>query len=609
MQGSPPPSSPPSAATLPRLLLLLALALCTSPGWAFAVAAAAAAPTTPNIILLLADDQGWGDVGYNEVHYNSSSYATGWRLNPPNTPHLDAMAAGDHTIVFSRFYSGAAVCSPTRASILSGRHPGRECIDNAEGCGSAPAWSCKDRLPFPKPTYTVAEAVKTLNYSTIHLGKWHLGDFFFKGDGEGDKLNPRDRHRRPAMMPKGAGSYAYSKWPVSNPGMHGFDTWRSTEASASSSTTNCDCKVAWGKEGRGCIASGGVWGAHGDGCTNYWFPKAGPGGGTHRMHCTNMSNPRGVLAQHCVTNETQKIVGDDSQYILDHLDAFLTDTVHQKKPFLAVVWFHSIHEPHPALPEYYHSYTDVFGDPAGDYLGTLSQMDAAVGRLRNMLKQHGVSNNTMLWYTADNGPHTSSGPTPGRDRNAFPALAATNGLRGCKASYYEGGIRVPGMLEWPAVIHANSRTWHPSSTHDYMPTILDLLGLQHPRPGWAADGMSLLPLIRELAARPNANDTSPRPDDRPLVFPGAIIRNQYKFTTGGTGQCQAEHGSGPAKGGHFLFNLEDDPTESHDLCNKHAKLCRQYKEEFAALAKSVTHSRQFESLCERPPAVSTSSEK
>ena len=60
-----------------------------------------------------------------------------------------------------------------------------------------------------------------------------------------------------------------------------------------------------------------------------------------------------------------------------------------------------------------------------------------------MLKDNGVADNTMVWYTADNGPHSG-----GRDQNKYTALGATNGLRQCKASMYEGGIRVPGILEW-----------------------------------------------------------------------------------------------------------------------------------------------------------------
>ena len=73
-----------------------------------------------------------------------------------------------------------------------------------------------------------------------------------------------------------------------------------------------------------------------------------------------------------------------------------------------------------------------------------------------------------------------------RDRNAYDALPATNGLRQCKGSLYEGGIRVPGLLEWPAVVRRNAVTWHPAYVADFLPTVLELLGVAHPHPDWYA---------------------------------------------------------------------------------------------------------------------------
>ena len=73
-----------------------------------------------NILIMLTDDQGWGDVGYNDVAYQHPAYEYEWTPNPPRTPHLDAMAASEHTLVFRRFYAGSSVCSPTRAALLTG---------------------------------------------------------------------------------------------------------------------------------------------------------------------------------------------------------------------------------------------------------------------------------------------------------------------------------------------------------------------------------------------------------------------------------------------------------------------------------------------------------
>ena len=87
-------------------------------------------------------------------------------------PNLDAMAMGDNSILFRRFYAGSGVCSPTRSALLTGRTPNRECITGAEGCGQAPAWSCLDKLPLPPDPFTIADAAQKANFSTIHIGKW-----------------------------------------------------------------------------------------------------------------------------------------------------------------------------------------------------------------------------------------------------------------------------------------------------------------------------------------------------------------------------------------------------------------------------------------------------
>ena len=140
-------------------------------------------PLRPNIIFVLGDDMGYGDVGYNNVaerQYIPGAGGRTWAPNPPRTPNIDALANSEATLVFDRSYSGSPVCSPTRSSILSGRTPDRECIFNAEGCGQVPAWSCINPEPFPATVFTLAEATKLAGYTTLHAGKFHLGDFFPK---------------------------------------------------------------------------------------------------------------------------------------------------------------------------------------------------------------------------------------------------------------------------------------------------------------------------------------------------------------------------------------------------------------------------------------------
>jgi len=112
-----------------------------------AVAATAGAAERPNVVLVMADDQGWGDMAYNG--------------HPDlQTPNFDASAAAG--LRFNRFYAAAPVCSPTRASVMTGRHPNRMGVFK---------WG----FPIRPQETTIAEALKTAGYATAHFGKWHLG--------------------------------------------------------------------------------------------------------------------------------------------------------------------------------------------------------------------------------------------------------------------------------------------------------------------------------------------------------------------------------------------------------------------------------------------------
>ena len=137
----------------------------------------------PNIILCMADDQGWGDVGYNG--------------HPVlQTPHLDQMARDG--MRFDRFYAAAPVCSPTRASVVTGRHPMRMGIP----------WANTGKLPDQE--HTIAEILQQQGYRTGHFGKWHLGTL---------SLTVKDGNRG------GTGEQYYAP-----PWLHGFDTCFSTES-------------------------------------------------------------------------------------------------------------------------------------------------------------------------------------------------------------------------------------------------------------------------------------------------------------------------------------------------------------------------------------------
>ncbi|MHC4176535.1 MAG: sulfatase family protein [Planctomycetota bacterium] len=422
----------------------------------------------PNVILCMTDDQGWGDTGYNGHPFLK-------------TPNLDEMAASG--IRFNRFYSGAPVCSPTRGSAITGRHPYRYGITFA------------NTGHMPREEITLVEALKTRGYTTGHFGKWHLGTL---------TTEIRDSNRG---RPGDATHY-------SPPWQNGFDVCFSTEAKVPT-----------------------------------WDPMKKPG--TNAPYGTHYFNTDGSV-------ETENLEGDDSRVIMDRVVPFIRGAVKQDRPFLAVVWFHTPHLPCVAGPKYRKMYEGVPGaNPA--YHGCVTAMDEQVGRLRAELRRLGVQRNTMLWFCSDNGPEGAAGKAPG---SAGP-------LRGRKRSLFEGGVRVPGILVWPAKIRAPRVVDVPCSTSDYFPTILDVLGLKLEGQPEPIDGVSLLPLIEGKMTR--------RP--RPIGFQSgrqvSLIDNRYKLIKSGGGRKKRK--GPPATDGFMLFDLVDDPGETKDLAAERPEIVEAMK--------------------------------
>ena len=372
------------------------------------------AASKTNVILCMADDLGWGSVGYNGAKI-------------VKTPSLDTMAS--EGVRFDRFYAGAPVCSPTRASCLTGRNPYRTGVFTAN-CG----------ILRPEEI-TIAEVLEKHGYATGHFGKWHLGTF---SKTEKDANRGGDRH---------PGLY-------NPPSAHGFDVYFSTE----SKVPTCDPmrKPAEFKPGESRKFG---WSSLGDRPTKpfgtaYW-------------------TSRGKVSEN-------DLGGDDSALIMDRALAFIESSVKAGKPFFAVIWFHAPHLPVVGPPKYAAMYKgqDLI---TMQYAAAITAMDAQMGRLRRELERLGVSKNTMLWFTSDNGPERR---TPGSDGSIRAGK-----LRACKRSLLEGGVRVPGLLVWPDGAKEPMVVDVPVSTCDYFPTILDALGLTLP-PDRVLDGVSIMPLLR-----------------------------------------------------------------------------------------------------------------
>jgi arylsulfatase A-like enzyme len=316
-------------------------------------------PDLPNIILVMADDQGWGDMAYNG--------------HPVlKTPHFDAAAA--EGLRFDRFYAAAPVCSPTRGAVMTGRHP------NRFGCFS---WGHTLR----PQEQTIAEALHAAGYTTGHFGKWHLG---------------------PARLGT-----------PTNPGASGFDYW---------------------------------------------------------ISAPNFFDNDPILSRQ---GWAEPLKGESSMITVEESITFMREQVRASRPFFAVVWFGSPHNPHVALPEDSLQYITQSAESRA-FLGEITAMDRAFGRLREAIDEMGIGDHTVLWYTSDNG--------------GLPELGATGG-RGHKGQVYEGGLRVPAFLIWPPAIKEPAITDIPAVSQDIYPTLLSIAGVTE-RAEVPLDGIDLQPLIQ-----------------------------------------------------------------------------------------------------------------
>lgn len=425
----------------------------------------------PNVVLVMCDDLGWGDVGFNGG-------------TVIRTPHLDEMAA--QSLRFERFYAAAPVCSPTRGSVLTGRHPYRYGVYGA------------NQGHLPGEEFTLYEALRAQGYTTGHFGKWHLGTL---------TKTLQESNRGGA---RGVAHY-------SPPWEHGVDVTFATEAKTPTFDPMVKPKGA-GETTWSPVAEGAPSAPYG---THYW---TGP--------------------DERVDPESPELRGDDSKVIMNRAIEFIEGAVTCSTPFLAVIWLHAPHLPVVAGPEHTGLYPGASVYEA-NYYGCVTALDEQVGRLRRELRDLRIADNTLVAFCSDNGPEGKAGDAPG---SAGP-------LRGRKRDLFEGGLRVPALIEWPARIKTPRSTSVPCGTVDYLPTMLAAAGIAAPS-GRPADGISLLPLIDgEMTARPTA-----------LGFQSgqqlAWIDNRYKLLSRDGGETYA------------VFDLVADAAESRDLATEEPEVRR-----------------------------------
>ncbi|CAI8012762.1 Steryl-sulfatase [Geodia barretti] len=456
----------------------------------------------PNIIYLLADDLGYGDVEYNK----------GVAL----TPHLNSMASGPHSVHFKRFYSGGPSCSPTRGTLLTGRNHNRYCIWHADLGDPKIDLTCPSLGPLPPSELTVAEVLQGAGYHTSIYGKWHVGD----------------------LRPIKGGN---TKWNVSHPGMHGFREWWVTERQVTTLLPNCKCSKDYS-----CRFDARDYYVRF--CQNYW----------------RMNDETGKLEKYPMQ------IFDDSDFLVDRLENLLK-TRDPSVPFFTILAFHSVHAPFLSKPHWLQHYGKKgYSSKKVDYLGSTSGLDEAIGRVRRLLKEYGVYDNTMLWFSSDNGPQ-KGGP------------GSSGGLRGLKGDLWEGGIRVPGIIEWPAAISENRVSSVPVVTSDLLPTVADIVGVDLPS-DIKYDGISLLPLLTNKTDRRGSNINFAfhiLKGNLDSSYKGAVVGDRYKY--------YAEFDRGHIRQ-FYLFDMEREANEKTNVSKSHPQVTASLRGHLEDFLKSVNSS-------------------
>lgn len=441
----------------------------------------------PNIIFFLADDLGQRDLGC----YGSTFY---------ETPNIDRLAR--EGAKFTQAYAACPVCSPTRASILTGQWPQRTGITDyisTSNANSPKRWKRntkllpaenRDRLALD--SVTIAEALQKGGYATFFAGKWHLG-------------------------PEGF-------WPENQ----GFD------------------------HNLGGHEAGGPYGG-----SKYFSPYSNP-----RL-------PDGPTGEHLpdrLATETTKFI-----------------EANKNKPFLAYCSFYSVHAPLMARDDLRKKYEEkrqrlglkekwgregerdlrMVQDHAV-YAGMIEAMDQAVGKVLRKLDELGLSENTLVIFTSDNGGVSTSDGWP---TSNLP-------FRGGKGWMYEGGIREPLLMRWPAMIRKGATLDEPVSSPDFFPTLLDASGIG--RTSQRFDGVSLMPLFKRRGL-----------SDRSLYWHYPHYGNQ-----GGAPAAAIRRGDWKLiewmEDNRFeLFNLKRDPAEQKDLAAKDPKRVAQMRTELQLWQKDV----------------------
>lgn len=433
----------------------------------------------PNVVFILADD-----LGYNDITLNGGGVAGG----AVPTPAIDSIAR--QGVTFANGYAGNATCAPSRAAIMTGRyatrfgfeftptpvafsrvvgghagdplHPSRF---NAAEVKNVPKDDSTEAVP---PTeVTIAEALKTRGYHTVHLGKWHLGGI--KGS------RPEDQ---------------------------GFDESLGFMAGASLFAPVGDPSVVESRQDFDPIDKF-LWGA---------LPYA------VQYNGGPLFRPNAYM----------------TDYLTDQAVAAID--ANRNRPFFLYLAYNAVHTPLQAPKADYDALSGIKDHRLRVYAAMVRNLDRNVGRVLQALKDRGLDDNTLVIFTSDNG---------GANYVGLPDL--NRPYRGWKATFFEGGIKAPFLLRWPAQLPAGAVYRSPVGHVDIFATAAAAAGAAIPKDR-VMDGVDLVPFVKGKASG----------DPHKAMY---WRSGRYKVVLAGGWKLQVAQEPNKV----WLFDLANDPTERRDL--------------------------------------------
>jgi arylsulfatase A-like enzyme len=413
----------------------------------------------PCFIVILTDDQGYGDL--------SCMGNTDFK-----TPNIDRLA--ESGVRFTDWYANGATCSPTRASILTGRYPRNAGVPRNINIHMVRngTWQTKG---LSNTVPTVATAMKDLGYGTAMFGKWHLGDV--------EGFRPVD---------------------------HDFDETFVFR--------------------RGCI--------------DYY------------SHLFFYEMPKGVNPMHDLWENGKEVYRNGeymTEMITDRTVGFIRESCEKQRPFFIYVSYNAPHYPMHAPQKYLDRFSHLPWDRQ-IMAAMLSAVDDGVGEITDELERQGIADNTCIFLQSDNGPtRESRGWMDGRED--FYYGGTTGRLKGQKGSLFEGGVRVPAMISWPAKVPAGRVSDLPGMSMDVFPTMVRAAGGELNR--YDLDGVDVLPAL---------SGASP-PAERCLFWERndqlAVRRGKWKLVLNGI--LVDEPDPDPV----YLSDLSADMSESTNVAEEH----------------------------------------